>query len=725
MKTVRNQREDRLQPVDRLKAVRTLAVGAIVALMPLAAAVAQVASTYKEIKTPKLHDFKVPQTKRFQLSNGMVVFLMEDHELPLIRGTARVRGGGRDVAGDKAGLAGILGSSWRTGGTESKTGDQLDDFLEARAARVETGASEDSTNVRMDVLKGDFEAVFPVFVDLLEHPAFRQEKIDLAKTQANTGISRRNDDPMGLGNREAAKLAYGVNSPYTRQAEYSSIASITRDDLVSFHHRFVYPNNIILGFAGDFDSSAMESKIRQTFESWPSGPAASKVAPTERNSAKTGVYFIPKDDVTQSNIYLVGNGSVMRNDPDYFAVGVMNEILSGGFSGRLMNKIRSEMGLAYGVGGGVGQEWDHLGMFRIWMGTKSESTAQAVQALRDQMSALESKPFTSEELALAKESILNSFIFTMDSKAKILNQQMNLEFYGYPADYYSKFVSGIEHVSAEDVARVAKKYVSPNQLSVLVIGKEKDFDKPLATLGTVSKIDIAIPEPGSAPAGSKPAASNAEGTALINKVAQYVGGAAAIQNLKAMRRVGSMSMRTPQGPMDVEVDEIVSFPDSSHRVMKTPMGEMTMVMTPTAAFMSSPMGSQDIPASQRAAMQSESKQDLFTVLRNTNNPDYTFSVVGTEKIGEINAQVLQVNAAGSNFKWYVDPSNGRILRKVSTGRQGESITEYTEWKMFNGINVPVGFSVTTAGQPSGGGKLTTVEINPTVDPKMFEKPVAK
>ena len=709
-----------------MKTLRTIALSALAAMMPLAAAVAQeFPNTYKQIKTPKLNEFKMPQWKRVQLSNGMVIYLMEDHELPLIRSTARIRGGARNIPADKAGLAGVFGQAWRTGGSESKTGDQLDDFLEARAARVETGAGDESTNIRMDIMKGDFDTVFPVFVDLLEHPAFRQDKVDLAKTQANTAISRRNDDPMGLGNREAAKLAFGPNSPYARQSEYSTIASITRDDLVNFHKQYVHPNNIILGVVGDFDSNQMEQKLRQTFEPWSKGPEASKVAPTERTAAKTGVYFVPKDDVTQSNIYLVGGGSVLRSDPDYYPIVVMNEILSGGFSGRLMNKIRSEMGLAYGVGGGVGQEWDHPGMFRIWMGTKSESTAQAVEALRDQMAALENKPFTADELALAKESILNSFIFTMDSRAKILNQQMNLEFYGYPSDYYRQYVSQIQNVTAEDVARVAKKYVQPNQLSVLVVGREKDFDKPLSSLGTVSKIDVTIPEPGAAPAGSKPVASNAEGVQLANKVAQFIGGTSAAQGVKSIHRVGQRKVNTPQGAMDLEVDETFVSPDTIRQVIKTPMGEQTVVISPSAAFAMTPMGTQDLPGSAKSGAANEMKQDFLAIARNLNDPSYTFTANGTEKVGDINASVLEINASGAQFKLLVDPATGRVLRKVSQGRMGEQVTEFGDWKTVNGVNLPTTATVTAGGQQIMSFKYTTVEINPTVDMKIFDKPVSK
>jgi hypothetical protein len=313
----------------------------------------------------------------------------------------------------------------------------------------------------------------------------------------------------------------------------------------------------------------------------------------------------------------------------------------------------------------------------------------------------------------------------------VLNQRQLLEFYGYPSDYWQKYQKGIESVTAAEVERVAKKYVHPDQLAILVIGNQKEFEKPLATVyGKVTPIDVTIPEPGGAPAAptatttpAKPATgSSAEGTSLVNKVRDFVGGKNAIGNIQAVREVGTMSIRTPQGPMDVEVEMVTRFPDSHRQVVKTPMGEMTMVSTPSAAFMITPMGSQDMPGSQSQQMRTESKQDLLSVLKNADNPAYTFNVVGTEKVGDVNTQIVEVNADGATFKWYVDPASGRILKKVSQGRQGEQITEFTEWKNVNGINLPVAFTVTAGGQPGGGGKLTTIEINPTVDPKAFEKP---
>jgi len=715
-----------------MKSLRIHAIAAATALLSLPL-MAQV-SDYHEIKTPPLHQIQMPQPKRVQLANGMVIFLMEDHELPLIRGTARIRGGARDLTADKTGMAGIYSAAWRTGGTTSKTGDELDDFLEARAAAVETNANEDASSVRFHMLKGDFDAVFPIVVDVLEHPAFRQEKVDLARTSATTAISRRNDDAKGIADREMSKLGFGADSPYARVAEYTTVNSITRDDLVAFHKRFVYPNNIILSIVGDFDSAAMEKKLRDAFGSWPKGPQAPTAAPTGGTPAKAGVYFVAKDDVTQSNIYVVHGGTgVLRSNPDYYAMQVMNEILSGGFSGRLMNDIRTQRGLAYGVGGGVDTTWDRPGLFHIWMGTKSGSTVEAVNALRTDLGDLQTKPFTSDELAQAKEAILNAYVFTADSKSKVLDQRVNLEFYGYPADFYQTYPAKLQAVTADDVARVAKKYVQPNQVSVLVVGKEKDFDKPLSTLGAVTPVDITIPEPGAKPAvvgagaaaaaPAKPTSSSPEGLALIKKVQSFVGGKAKIDAVVATHSIGSMQAQGPQGPMDVEIESIVKYPDYSHRIVKTPMGEIKMITNPDGAYMSGPMGVQDMPASQRATMRNESRADIISILKNIDNPKYIFTIAGTEKVGTADAQALTVDADGASIKWLVDPTSGKILRRISQSPRGEAVTDYTEWKTFDGITLPISFTTTTAGQPNGKGNLKSMEINPTIDPKLFEKPV--
>jgi zinc protease len=458
------------------------------------------APQWKKISIPALPAFKPQQPKRIQLANGMVIFLQEDHELPLINGSARIRGGSVSEPAEKTGLLGLFGEVWRTGGTKSQTGDQLDDSLEVRAARVETGDGQDSTTIGWSCLKADQDSVFAVFVDLLMNPEFRADKLEIAQQGAYDAISRRNDSAGGIAAREATRLAYGADNPYARIEEYVTIAAVTRQDLLDWHKKYVHPNNIILGVTGDFDTAAMEAKLRAAFESWPKGPDAGKEN-IQFHSAKPGYYLVPKDDVNQSNIHMVSLG-ITRDNPDFYAINVFNEAFGGGFSSRLFNDIRTKRGLAYGVGGGIGANFGHPGILQIDLGTKSQTTVEAIRALDEDIADLATHPITETEVKHAQDAILNAFVFRLDSPEKILGERTTYEFYGYPADWLDKFPAEIGKVTAADVNRVAAKYLHRDQMAVLVVGNTKEFDKPLSSLGDVKELDITIPP---IPSGDPPA----------------------------------------------------------------------------------------------------------------------------------------------------------------------------------------------------------------------------
>jgi zinc protease len=451
------------------------------------------ATSWQKVPIPALHQFKPQEPRRVELPNGMVIFLQEDHELPLIDGTIRIRGGSREEPADKVGMIALYADVWRTGGTRTKTGDELDDFLEAHAARVEASESADSTFISWSSLKENYDQVFPVVLDLLENPEFRQDKLDLARQQFASLISRRNDDLDDIAQRESTKLAYGADNPYARSAEYSTIDAVTREDFFQWHKRTITPANMILGIAGDFDSTAMEQRLRQAFGNMPKGEPFVPAKVTF-DSPKPGIYFVEKNDVNQSSIEMVDLG-IDRRNPDYYAVSVMNELFGGGFSSRLFVNIRTKLGLAYSVGGGVGTAFDHSGITRFAMGTKSATTAAGIDALRKEMDKLITGTVQPIELKKAKDAILNSFIFEFDSKQKVLAERMRYEFYGYPPDFLEQFRAGIEKVVAADVDRVARKYVHPEKMAVLVVGNAKDFDRELSTFGKVTPIDISIPPP--------------------------------------------------------------------------------------------------------------------------------------------------------------------------------------------------------------------------------------
>jgi len=467
---------------------------ALIAIMFCASLLtAQADKPWEKIPIPQLPAFHPEQPKRIDLKNGVVIFLQEDHELPFIDGFINVRGGSRDEPAAKAGLVSIYGEAWRTSGTATTSGDKLDDILEARAANVESFGDVDSTGISWSSLKGDFDMVFASAVDLLEHPDFKADKLRLAQRQMLTGIVRRNDDASGIAGREARKLVYGADSPYAREPEIAMVQSITLDDLKAWHDKTLVPGNILIGVEGDFDSATMEAKLRAAFGSMKPGPVTPPLT-TTFPGPKPGVYFIDKNDVDQSNISIVGLGTTRKN-PDYYALTVMNEIFSGGFGSRLVQDVRTKQGLAYSVGGSYGASYDHPGTFRVAAGTKSTNTVKTIDAMLKDINLLKTDPPTADELRKAKDDLLNSFIFAYDSPNKILREQVNLEFYGYPSDFLAKYQSAIEKVTAADVSRVANKYIDTSKLAILVVGNKSELETPLTDLklGAVTNIDISIP----------------------------------------------------------------------------------------------------------------------------------------------------------------------------------------------------------------------------------------
>lgn len=484
-----------------------LVTSALIAALMFCAApmftAAQQQKPWEKIPIPALKEFKPQMPKRIELKNGIVLFLQEDHELPFVSGSVLIPGGALDEDSTKIGLVDLYGESWRTSGTAKMSGDAMDDFLEARAAHIETSGGENATSLSWDSLKGDADQVFSLALDLLLHPKFNTEKLALAQQQSATEIVRRNDDEAGIAGREAEKLVYGAKSPYARQPELSTIGAVKVADLSAWHAKTI-SGKLIVSVSGDFDSATMEAKLRAAFEPLP----VAKPLPARHDSfaaPKQAVYFVDKPDVNQSNVQIVGLGTD-RHNADWPALAVMNDILGGGFSSRLFQKIRTEKGYAYAVGGGIGADYDHPGLFNVEVLTQSINTVPATSLALDEIAGLTTRPFTEEEVKRSKDDILNTFLFRYDTREKVLAEQVKLEFYGYPPDYLTTYEAAIRKVTLADVTAAAKKYIHPEKLAVLVVGNKGEIQPALndLKLGEVHPVDITIPgAPSGPPSGAQ------------------------------------------------------------------------------------------------------------------------------------------------------------------------------------------------------------------------------
>ncbi|MDB9311813.1 pitrilysin family protein [Spirulina sp. CS-785/01] len=481
----------------KLKPLRWLSlVLATVALVFLSSQSVNAATArhYTELEFPPLKELEFPDYDRFTLDNGMVVYLVEDHELPLIQGTALVKTGSRLEPAEKVGLAGITGSVMRSGGTETHSPNELNQLLEQRAASVETGISDTVGSASFNTLTEDVETVFRLFAEVIQQPAFNPEKLALAKKQTASGIARRNDDPNDIASREFYKLVYGEDSPYARTVEYATLEKITREDVVQFYGQSFRPDQMILGISGDLDPVRMKALIQEVFGDWQPeevAPLPEKPEVSAQNR-QTGVFFVEQPQLTQSYINLGHLGGEFEN-PDYAALSVVNGVLNG-FGGRLFNEVRSRQGLAYSVYGYWSARYDYPGVFIAGGQTRSDATVPFVESVTQEIQQLQTQPITAEKLNYAKESILNSFVFNFQTPSQMISRLMRYEYYDYPSDYIFQYQQGIKDTTIDDVQRVAQEYLNPEQLTILVVGNGENIQPPLSRLDSdVNMVDIAIP----------------------------------------------------------------------------------------------------------------------------------------------------------------------------------------------------------------------------------------
>jgi predicted Zn-dependent peptidase len=672
---------------------------------------------HRDIKFPALPAFNIPKPTVFTLPNGLQVFLLEDHELPLIEVTARVRTGSHYEPAEKAGLASLVGEVLRTGGTSHRTGDQLDDFLAARAATIETGIGGDSGFANMNCLKQDFADVFKLFGEVLREPAFAQEKLELAKVAENTAIARRNDNVNGITAREITRLVYGPDSPLARNTEYATIKAVTRDDLVAWHKKYFQPNSMFLGVSGDFDAAKVRQEIEAVFGDWPKGPEFSAPPVAYRKEPAPGYYFIEKSDVNQANIAFGHLGIETRN-PDYFAVQVMNEVLGGGFASRMFSNVRSKQGLAYNVYGSLGSDYYQPGLFRAGLQTKSSTTTKAIAAVKAEITGIIDNPPSDAELKRAKDAILNSFIFNYDSKAKVLSQQMTYAFYGLPADFLERYRANIEKVTVADVTRVARQYVHPGQLAILVVGKASDFDQPLSNLGKVIPIDITIPPPAdTTPKVAKSAAALEAGKQIWAKVAKALG-ADALKRTESLRSGASVTLKQ---------NTTIVFPDKVRQAITTPMGEQIVVINGAEGFMMMGEKSQPLPANLLQEQTKEQGRNLIYLLHYYDDPALEVLAAGEEKIEGTDCQILAVSFKGVESRLWVAP-DGKALKQTYQGMnpltRAPGMVENTlsDYRPEGTLVIPRQQARRIEGEELMTITIESLEVNPKVDMGLFKKP---
>jgi zinc protease len=678
---------------------------------------AVVLPSYKDLKYPPLPPLKVPDPVEVSLSNGMKILLLEDHEFPLVSGAALIRTGNLFDPPNKRGLAGLTGEVLRSGGTRTKTGDQLDQDLENVAASVESQIGESSATLSFSCLKENTDQVLALFRDLLTSPEFRQDKVDLAKTQTRSAISRRNDDPDGIAEREFLDTVYGRNTPYGWRIEYADIDNIQRDDMVNFYRRYYFPSNITLEVYGDFSAAELKTKLEQVFGDWkytqPPVPAFPKVV----EKPEPGMFLASKEDITQT-FFNVGELGGQLRDKDYPALEVAAEILGGGFSSRLFRNVRTQHGWAYSISAAWNANYDHPGTFVISGSTQSVHTVDTLKAVGEELDKIRTAEVTDQELQSAKDTVLNGFVFNFDRPSKTINRLMIYQYYGYPKDFIFQYQKAIAAVTKADVLRVAQEHFQPKNLTYVAVGNPKEFGTPLASLGIkVEPIDLTIPEP--KPEAPPPdAASLAKGKELLQRVQQALGGADKLAAVKDLQSHADLEVLGPGASMKVKQTNSFIAPTTVRQDNELPVLKQSVYSDGASGWLAGVQGVQNLTPPVLKQIRGEAFRQLPALAMSDRDANRTVNYVG-EGVIEISSK------DGESVRLSVDEQTGipaKLAYQQSPAEGGSAVEEvFSDWREVNGIRLPFQWTVMQSGKKFASIAVQDYKINSGLTPEALAK----
>jgi predicted Zn-dependent peptidase len=702
----------------------------LIALLAAAVMAADVGDVEK-LKFPKLNEIKTPDVERITLDNGIRLYLLEDKSLPLFNVNARINCGSYLDPVEKIGLASMCGNVMRTGGTSKWTGDQIDELLEGIGGMVETNIGTTSGSAFVNVLSEYSDVGLEVMAEVLRRPKFDEDKIDLAKVQNRTGISRRNDEVGTVARREYAKQIYGKDSPYARHPEYATIDAINRDDLVNFHQKYFQPQNIQIAIWGDIDKAVILEKVKQYFGDWEKGTTVTPALPKVDYDWRSKVYYVEKKDAKQSYVR-VGHLGGMTTDQDYADRIVMNSILGGGFGSRIMDAVRTKMGLAYSTGGRFISNNAYPGYFFAVASTGPENTVKATREMIKQIKSMQTDLPTEVEMDKGKSGYLNSFVFNFDSKREVVGRMMTYDFYGLPEDFLQQEKNRIENVTPEDVMAAAKNNLKPDQMIVLVAGNAEEFDLPLDSLGLgpAEKIDITIPSGEKKKELTINEETLAKGKAILDAGVNAAGGLANFKKVKSVSVKGTLTLVTPNGDFSVQMESIDSYPDKQWSKVSVMGRELFDIRNGNLGWKTDQATGEIVPKSEEDMMESDEEMARNTTLvfQSSDDPPYRAVYDGKGKEGDVAVEMVAlVDAEGKPICTIsFGAEDHRLVSKSYWGKsmmgEGVIVDIYSQFADVAGLKVPMNIVRNMNGQKVSTISMSTFDVNADIPESTFQKP---
>lgn len=459
-----------------MKTITTLTCAALAMAGTAMTYAADIPAHPREISFEPL-EFEPPSAGeyRYELSNGIPVFMASSNEFPLVQIRFSFKGGGYLEPLEKAGLSAMTGQMIRTGGSSMMGASELDEEFDFLAANVSVGVGATSASARVDTLTSNLDRTFELFMDMLLNPRFDEERLETLRGQALEGLKARDDNGIAIALREFNYLMWGESHHESRQPTRESLESITTDDLRAFHQKIFHPGNLMVAVTGDFDQQEMLSFLEQQLSGWDAMPEAPD-APAPTHAFEPGVYYYDKDQ-PQVQV-LIGHRSLMRDDPNAIEVDVMNQILGGsGFTSRITNSVRTREGLAYSAGSFMQSRVEYPGIFASYFFTNAPTAALATRLVFDEFDRIQMEPVTTDELGTIQNSLIETFPRNFESKSAMLGIFMNDERTDRPEGYWQSYRDKVRAVSPELVQQAANGYLHPEDAVIVVVGPWDEIKK--------------------------------------------------------------------------------------------------------------------------------------------------------------------------------------------------------------------------------------------------------
>jgi zinc protease len=660
--------------------------------------------SYKDLRYPELRPIAAPRMESVTLPNGLRLYLLEDHELPLINGTVMVRTGSLFDPPGKIGLAALTSQALVNGGTTNRPGDDVFRRFQNLGAEIGGKVTENSVSISFSALKENADEALDILKDALTAPDFQQEHIDLAKMRVRNTIAHRNDDGAAILRREFLTAIFGKSSPYGAQIEYANLDRINRGDLVGFYQRYYFPGNVMVALEGDFDSASMKSRIETLFGDWKAEQSPVPEFPQPSNVGYPGRFLAAKKDL-QKAFLTVGQVGGDYLDKDYPALQIMAAILGEGQRGRLNQRMRA-------LGESLSAKWEpgfgHPGLFEVSGSINPFRTTLVLQAIGEELNNLRASEVTEQELKTAKDAALNSLVFTYDNQLSMMPRLIEYEYFNFPKDYIQQYQKGLENVTRADVLRVARERLDPAKMTTVVVANPTAFELPLEHLGgTVTPIDLTIPPPKPEAVLGDPV-SQRRGRELLTRAQQAMGGADKLAAVTDYVQESAYQFDASQGGAQVAVTERWLAPGNLRQDSVLLTGKYSVYYDGKAGWLATVQGSSVLAGTGLKQVQSDLFRILFPLMLSDRAPSRKVNALddNTVEISEGPAQIV---------KLVFDPGTG-LLKNMLYDAPTENgpipvIDTYTDYRDVGGMKLPFKVAISVSGQKFQEVTIKNIQLN--------------